>query len=199
MNRAELAIWVTLVARLGAQDAPPPPGYGTLKQDDVAIRITTSNLQIRLLPLHEEVIHLLAPDAYRSLNALRVARRSEIDSAATRVNVSDPLVMFVTLFGLQPDVRFDPQQIFITSRNRFVRPLYIIPLTPGWGDQQVNQREQLAALYLFESDIPLSEPFEVTFAGVTSGQWSRSLRLLDQERSRALARWAAERRDTIPP
>lgn len=200
MRRATLVAWITLAAPLGGQESPlPPAGYGTLKQDDVAVRITTANLQIRLIPLHEEVIRLLAPDSYRSLNALRVARSAEIDSAAAHINISEPRVMFVTLFGLQPAVRFDPQQLFITSRNRFFRPLRFIPLTPGWGEQQVGQRQQLAGLFLFDSNIPLSEPFEVSFEGVSSRQWARSLRLLDQERSRALARWAAERQDTIPP
>ena len=46
---------------LSAQDTVPP-GYGTLKRDDVVVRFTTGTVEIQFLPLDEHVIRLLATD-----------------------------------------------------------------------------------------------------------------------------------------
>jgi len=183
-----------------AQERPlPPPGYGTLRQDDIAVRIQTASLQLQLLPLDEEVLRLLAPDAQRSLAALRDARRTEIETAKEQARVTDPRLMFVTIYGKQPQVRFDPEQLFIASGNVFYRPLAIVPLSPGWSEQRVSPREQASAIYLFEPAIRLFEPFDVQFAGTISRQWGQSVRRLEDERARVLARWRADHPDSLPP
>jgi len=183
-----------------AQERPlPPPGYGTLRQDDIAVRIQTASLQLQLLPLDEEVLRLLAPDAHRSLSALREARRGDIEAAIEQARVADPRLMFVTIYGKQPQVRFDPEQLFIASGNVFYRPLAIVPLSPGWSEQRVSPREQASAIYLFEPAIRLFEPFDVQFAGTSSRQWGQSVRRLEDERARVLARWRADHPDSLPP
>jgi hypothetical protein len=188
------------VGSLLAQERPlPPAGYGTLRQDDIAVRIQTANLQMQLLPLDEEILRLLASDSYRSLTALRDSRGAAIEAAKERTRVADPRLMFVTIFGKQPQVRFDPQQLFIASGNVFFRPLEIVPLSPGWSEQRVSPREQASAIYLFEPAIRLFEPFDVQFEGAISRQWGQSVRRLEDERSRVLARWRAENPDSTPP
>lgn len=183
-----------------AQERPlPPPGYGTLRQDDIAVRIQTANLQMQILPLDEEVLRLLAPDAYRSLSTLRDARTSDIEAAKERARVPDPQLMFVTIYGKQPQVRFDPEQLFIASGNVFYRPLAIVPLSPGWSEQRVSPREQASAIYLFEPAIRLFEPFDVQFEGTISRQWGQSVRRLEDERTRVLARWRSDNPDSLPP
>ena len=183
-----------------AQERPlPPPGYGTLRQDDIAVRIQTANLQLQLLPLDEEVLRLLAPDAYRSLSTLRDSRASDVAAAMEQARVSDPRLMFVTIYGKQPQVRFDPEQLFIASGNVFYRPLAIVPLSPGWSEQRVSPREQASAIYLFEPAIRLFEPFDVQFSGTISRQWGQSVRRLEDERARVLARWRADNPDSLPP
>lgn len=185
---------------LVAQERPlPPAGYGTLRQDDIAVRIQTANLQMQLLPLDEEVLRLLATDAYRSLTALRDSRRAALEAAMERARVTDPRLMFVTIYGKQPQVRFDPQQLFIASGNVFFRPLEIVPLSLGWSEQRVSPREQASAIYLFEPAIRLFEPFDVQFEGTISRQWGQSVRRLEDERARVLARWRAENPDSTPP
>lgn len=42
----------------------PPVGYGSLRQDNVSMRLTLSDLELRLLPLDERLLRLMAPDAY---------------------------------------------------------------------------------------------------------------------------------------
>lgn len=167
----------------------PPAGFGTLKQDEVAVRIRTSSFELRLLPLDERVIRLLAPDAYRSLSGLKISRRTEIGRAAQRLRLREPTVMLVTLFAIQPDVRFDPQQLIIISRGQLFRPMEVIPVTPGWDQQRIRQRTQLVALYLFEPGIPIfEESFEVEYEGTVSRQWGGSRRRLESELAQVFSR-----------
>ena len=60
----------------------PPAGYGTLRQDQVGVRITTSGVMVRAIPLDERVIRLLAADAYRSLHELAASRSADIAQSA---------------------------------------------------------------------------------------------------------------------
>lgn len=174
---------------LSRQQAMPPAGYGSLRQDEIAVRIRSAALEVRLLPLEERVIRLLAPDAYRSLSALVNSRLDAIEAASRRQRLSGPSVMLVTVFALQPDVRFDAQQLQIMSRGQLFRPVEILPLTPNWNEQRIPQRVQLSAIYLFEPGIPtLEESFEVDYEGISSQQWQRSRRLLEAELAQVYVR-----------
>jgi len=62
---------------VAAQDTIPP-GYGTLRRDDVVMRFSTGTVEIQVLPLDEQVIRLLAPDTYRSLSRLVQSRTDDI-------------------------------------------------------------------------------------------------------------------------
>ncbi|NJD19603.1 MAG: hypothetical protein FIA95_10030, partial [Gemmatimonadetes bacterium] len=53
--------------RLAAQDLPPA-GFGSLRQDQVAVFLRTPNVSVRVLPLEEREIRMLAPDPYSSLS-----------------------------------------------------------------------------------------------------------------------------------
>ena len=55
--------------RVTAQDTIPP-GYGTLRRDDIVVSLSTGTVAVQVLPLDEQVIRLLAPDTYRSLRQL---------------------------------------------------------------------------------------------------------------------------------
>ena len=175
------------VAVLSAQDTVPP-GYGSLRRDDVAIRFRTGQVEIQLLPLDEQVIRLLAPDTYQSLSSLLRTRAPELSDASARAGISRPTVFMVTFLGVVPAARFSPEDVTITSRSRLYRPLGIVPLSPRWSSYQLEAREQAAALYLFEEGIPLSEPLTVSYQGLANDAWARAVTLLERERARAAAR-----------
>ena len=162
----------------------PPVGKGRLRQDDLAVGIETGNVRFRILPLDEGILRLLAPDSYTSPHAVRETRADEIGQAALRRGVTEPVVFFVTVFGMREQAPFDPDQLVITSRNRLFRPIAIIPVTPLWNQHRISQRETAGAIYVFESGIAMLEPFTVDYAGVRSDQWARSLRLIERERAR---------------
>lgn len=173
--------------RLAAQDSIPP-GYGSLRRDDIAVRFRTPQVEIQMLPLDEQVIRLLAPDTYRSLAALLRSRKAELDRAAARAGITTPAVWMVTFFGVVPQARFTPDDVNITSRGRLFRPVGIVPIAPQWQSQQLEAREQAAALYVFDDGIGLSEQLTVSYQGQSNDAWARAVPVLERERARVLAR-----------
>jgi len=166
----------------------PPDGFGTLRQDQVGVRLTTASVAVRLLPLDERVIRLLSPDAARSLRELTRSRGDDIAAALRRAGRDSAALFIVTFFALQPESRFSPDDLELISQGSLQRPIGIVPLTSRWSENIVAQRQQAAAIYLFEPGIPILRPFTVEYGGQRSNAWEGSLRLLDAERARALSR-----------
>lgn len=174
-------------SRLPAQDSLPA-GSGTLRRDDIAVRITTDRVDIQVLPLPEGIIRLLAPDTYRSLSDLIHNRQGTIDSVAMQAGTPHPTLVLVTFFGLVPQARFNPEDVNIATGGQLFRPVGIVPVSPGWGANQLEARAQATAIYLFEDGITFREDLTVSYQNRTSRSWSRSVRVLDQERARVRAR-----------
>jgi hypothetical protein len=180
----------------GARIRPLPPGYGSLSQSDLSLRLRNDDIEIRFVPLDHRIMPLLAKDAYESLRGLIESRRQAIDSVASRQGVGRPGLALVSFFGLRPDVRFDPQTLTLLVRNRVFQPLGIIPISPRFTSQQLGVREQASAIYLFEEDIPVDDSFTLLYGSLTSEDWQRRQPLLDRERARVAARSRGEASDT---
>jgi len=178
---------LALLLCLTVQDTVPV-GYGTLRRDDIVIRFTTGTIEIQVLPLDEQVIRLLAPDTYRSLTQLESSRAADIADATRRGGTEHPTLVMVTFLGVVPQARFNPEELTITSRGRLFRPIGIVPLSPTWSSFQLDARQQAASIYLFEPGISVREELTVSYQGLASNAWTRSIRLLDQERARVRAR-----------
>ena len=168
-----------------------PPGYGTLRQEDVAIRIALRGVQVRAIPLDEGIIRVLSPDSYRALRDLLASQRAEITRIAGRYGVRRPSVWYVSYFGVEPDARFSPMELIVTSAGRDFRPLDIIPLSPGFGENRLRQRETQTALYIFEENVDVEQPLTLSVQGERSTAWSDILRRIQRER--ALIRARAQR------
>ena len=197
---------LALLVCLAAPQDTVPPGYGTLRRDDITVRFSTGTVEIQVLPLEEQVIRLLAPDTYRSLIQLIQSRMPDIRDAALRSGTEQPTLVMVTFLGVVPQARFNPEDLNITSRGRLFRPIGMVPLSPTWSSYQLDARQQAVAIYLFEPGISVREDMLVQYQGLSSAAWVRSIRLLDQERARVKARAQGEvRRDsgardsTAPP
>ena len=176
-----------------AQDADlPPAGFGSLRQDQVGVRLaspaTGPNIAVRVIPLDEQVTRLLAPDAYRSLRDMRQSKAEDIRAAARTAAYDSVATFMVTFYGLQPQVQFNPDQLYISSQNATYRPLAIVPITPRWSEHLIDQGQQAAAIYVFDPTIRILQPFTVVYGQVSSDAWSESLRQLNSERARVLAR-----------
>jgi hypothetical protein len=171
------------------------PGYGSLTQNDLSLRIRTSDVEVRFLPLDIRVTVLLARDSWESLRSLVQSRRPAIDSVARASGISHPGLALVTFFGQRANARFDPQTLTLATRNRVFQPLGVVPFTPRFTSQQLNVREQVSAIFLYEEDLPVNDSFTISYAGQTSDDWRNKQPALDRERSRADLRARAGVRD----
>jgi hypothetical protein len=190
-----LALGLTIAcsppAHLVAQAAAPPDtlptGFGSLRRDDIVLRFTTGQVQLQILPIDEQVIRLLAPDTYRSLAQLIESRRADIADAAQRAGLSSHSLVLVTFYALVPGARFTPDDVQIQTGGRQLRPQGIVPLSPTWNTLQLDQKQQAVAIYLYAGGISWFEDLSASYQG-PAGSWSRSVRLLQQERARVQAR-----------
>ena len=180
----------------GAAAALPPPGYGSLTQDDLSLRIRTADIEMRFIPLDRRLAVVVAKDSWESLRSLVESRRASIDSVARASGISRPGLAFVTFFGQRDNARFDPQTLTVQTRNRVFRPLGIVPFTPRFTAQQLNVREQVGAIFLFEEDMPVNDSFTISYGGVLSDDWQRKQPQLDRERARVESKARAAGRDT---
>jgi hypothetical protein len=179
-----------------AQALLPPGGYGTLTQDQLALRIRTSDIDVRFVPLDARVTRLLARDSWESLRSLVESRRRAIDSVATAAGISRPGLALVTYFGRRANARFDPQTLTVLVRGRELRPLGIVPFSGRFNSQQLEVREQVRGIYLYEEDLPVNDSFTISYAGQASDDWQGKQQLLDRERARVALRERGSRPDS---
>jgi hypothetical protein len=183
----------------GAVDPLPPPGYGSLKQSDLALLIRSDELEVRLVPLDERVTRLLARDAYESLQSLVHSRRGSIDSVARSYGISAPGLALVTFFAGRPGARFDPSTLTLGIRNQVYRPRGVVPFSPRFTSQQLDVREQVSAIFVFDQLLPVTDDFNFAYQGRTSESWRNKQRVLDRERGRVAARARVTRPDSVVP
>ncbi len=167
----------------------PPPGYGTLRQDDFTVALQSGPVQLKATPLAEAVIRLAAPDTYQRLHRLAETRSTQIRDMAQRNGLrQDPLVFQVSFFTYEVQAAYEPTNLVILSRGILFRPVGIIPITPEWGREQLKQQELQRALYLFDPAIDLDVTFQVEYGGVTSFDWAAVIPRLESERGRVISR-----------
>jgi len=176
----------------GAEDTTArvsvPAGFGSLRQDDIAIRLEPQGLIVRAIPLDENVIRLLTTDSYRALRDLEESNRVAIDRITRRSGGRRPAAWYVSFYGLQPEVRFSPMDLVITSAGQDFRPIDVLPLTTGFGEQRLRQRETQSAVYLYPGEIDVDHPLVVTFQGERDATWEQTLQRIERERALVRAR-----------
>ena len=165
-----------------------PAGYGSLRQDDIAIRLEPQGLIIRAIPLDESVIRLLTADSYRALRDLESSNRRTIDGIARRSGGRAPDLWYVSFYGLEENARFSPMELVITSGGQDFRPIDVIPLSTGFGEQRLRQRETQSAVYVYPGDIDVDHPLTVSFQGQQSVVWEQLLQRIERERALVKAR-----------
>lgn len=163
----------------GGVAAVQPPGYGTLRQEDVSLFLQSGDLQIMVTPLHPSVTRVTAPDTERRLAGLVAAHAPGSDGTG---------LFLVSFYSDQPDVAFTPEEVQFISRGLRVRPRDIVPITPSWGEQRVGQRRTEMALYSFGDGVDLESPLVLAYQFDQSSAWSGILSRIQAERARARAR-----------
>ncbi|MDP2959040.1 MAG: hypothetical protein Q8N53_21640 [Longimicrobiales bacterium] len=174
-----------------APDVLPPPGFGTLRQDEVSVALASEALQIKVTPLAESVTLATAPDTYRRLSGLT----GRFGPEAVRSTGADaPALFLVSFYSESPDVSFVPEELQLIARGVRLRPGAILPVTPGWGQRRLQQRETEVAVYAFADGVDLESDLVVAYGLVESGAWAAILPRVQAERARAAARARGEGR-----
>jgi len=143
----------------------PPPGLGTLRQDDITVSLRQDALQIKVTPLLERVILATAPDTYRRLHGLAEAHGDP--------TLGDERAYFlVSFFTEDPGTAYMPEDLNLVSRGLRLRPDRIAPVTPDWGQYRLEQRRTEMAVYAFEGSVDLESELVVLYQGVESSEWT---------------------------
>ncbi|MBX9928546.1 MAG: hypothetical protein K2X99_06480 [Gemmatimonadaceae bacterium] len=188
-----------------ASDTAPDPllvpiGFGTLRQEELSVRVAFNALSVRFIPLDETVIRALSPDSYRALHGLRESKAAAVEAVRKRNGLAGVDLWYVSFFNLeQGEARFSPMEVVITSLGRDFRPLDILPLSPGFGEQRVKQREVQNALYVFDPAIEVNNLLRVTVEAQQSDAWNDVLKRLERERALIRSRANAAKPATPPP
>lgn len=163
-----------------------PPGYGTLLQDQVSLRLQSGDLLIKITPLAEEIIRLTAPDTYERLRGLASVHGPRAARGAPADNSS---LFLVSLFSYQPDVRYEPEDLILVNQGLRIRPLGMAPITPSWGTQRLGQQETRMAVYAFGEDVEWERELVVEYQGLRNDRWlDQVVPLLEAERAKVRAR-----------
>ncbi len=162
-----------------------PPGFGTLRQDEFTVQLRDGSLLVKVTPLAEAVTRLAAPDTYARLHALDV---QWMDRAKRATFEDAPSLFLVSFFSYDPGVPFQPEDLQLTHQGRLLRPQAIFPLTPGWGQQRLQQQQVESAVYAFVGGVNYDLPIVVRYGVEQSDEWNRIVPLLERERGKARAR-----------
>jgi hypothetical protein len=167
-----------------------PAGFGTLHQDDIAIALQLEGVLVKLFPLDESVIRVLAPDSYKSLHDILQSRQGQLAYDAALHNLRQRNVWYVSFYGLAPDAPFTPLDLTISAPGRDFHPLEVLGIRGDFGKNRLQVRDMQAALYLFDDGVPLNQPLTVSMGAVTNTNWQNILRRIESERAQVRARAA---------
>jgi hypothetical protein len=171
-----------------------PAGFGTLRQDDLSLRIKSAGLQVRATPLDESVIRLLSPDSYRAMSELKRSKSDAIALVVRRNGIREPSLWYVSFFAVERgETRFSPREFIITNVGRDFRPLDVLPLTPGFGEQRLRQNGRQDALYVFDGQLDVQQPLSVSYETERNDDWAGMLPVIERERALVKSRASAGR------
>ena len=158
----------------------PPSGYGSLLQSEVSMSLGSRDLEIMVTPLDESVIRVTAPDTEERLRGIAAANRSALPDSAR--------LFLVSFFTAQVDVAFVPEEIQLIAQGLRVLPTGIAPVTPGWRQRRVLQRQTELAVYAFPPDVDLESELVLVYGFDQTSAWSVILPRIQSERARVRAR-----------
>lgn len=173
-----------------------PAGYGSLRQEDISIRLQLLGLQVQAIPLDETVIRLLSPDSYRALREIVNSKQAELDAIARRGLLRGMSLWYVRFYGTeQGETPFSPLEFIVTSVGRDFRPIEVLPITSGFGRQRLRQRENQYALYVFDAQVDVNQPLAVQFETARSADWTLVLSRIERERALVRSRAGIRKND----
>ncbi len=158
-----------------------PAGSGSLRQDQISVRVTAGPVQIQVTPLAEWILATAAPDTRDRLRRVAETHRAEL---VRRSGVEEPALFLVSFTSREPGAGFQPGDLHLLSRGLRERPVAIRAITPGWGRQRLAQRSTETAVYAYGDAIDLTRDLTVAYQGTEDSSWSARLTVIEAERVR---------------
>jgi hypothetical protein len=163
-----------------------PAGHGTLRQEELAIRLRRGELELFVVPLDEAVIRTAAPDTWERLSALG---RSHRQWFRDRTGSDAPYRLFlVALYTEAEPLAFEPDEMAVVTGGIRLRPVLHRGLTPAWDQRRIQPGEPQMAIYAFPPEVRLDADLEVEYHEVRSRDWARVLPAIEAEQARVRAR-----------
>ena len=158
-----------------------PARSGSLRQEQISVRLNAGALRIEVTPLVAWVLEAAAPDTRDRLVSIAEAHEPEL---ARRAGVSQPVLFLVSLSSGQQGTEFQPDDLHMLSRGLRERPLAIRAITPGWGSGRLSQQVSDMAVYAYGDRLDLTRDLTVAYQGVENSSWSRKVVAIEAERGR---------------
>lgn len=166
-----------------------PPGLGSLHQDDISIAVTNNGLTVRATPLSDDFIRTLSPDSYRTLFNARESRRAALDAISQRTGLPSLNLWYVLFYNAQMgEAPFSPRDVVLTNQARDYKPIDVIAITGGFGEQRIRQGQTAAGILVFDGSINPNQPLTMTIGTQTGGDWQSVIQRVEAERARIRAR-----------
>ena len=129
------------------------------------------------------------------MSELKRSKSEAIAAVARRNAVRALSLWYVSFFAVERgETRFSPREFIITNVGRDFRPLDVIPLTPGFGEQRLKQNGRQDALYVFDGQLDVQQPLSVSYETSRNDGWAEILPQIERERALVKGRAAAGRR-----
>lgn len=161
-----------------------PAGYGTLRQDELTVSLQDGSLLIKVTPLEERLIRLLAPDTYARLSRL-------VQRHLTEAPAGEPAgaaLFLVSFFSYDQSIAYRPEDLRILYQGRLADASRVTPLTDGFDRRLLSQQVSQSAIYSFDLRIDYDQPFIVRYGLRESDGWATILPRLEVERARIRSR-----------
>ncbi len=154
---------------------------GSLRQDQISVRLTAGMLQIEVTPLATWILEAAAPDTRGRLMRIAQAHGAEL---ARQSGALEPELFLVSFTSRQPGAGFQPDDLHLVSRGLRERPAAIRAITPGWGSHRLEQQATAQAVYAYSGDVDLARELTVAYQGAEDSSWSSRLAVIEAERAR---------------
>lgn len=199
-HRAGLLLTAALSAipAMACAPAPPPAGIsgpaaprrtaseaavpsGSLRQDQISVRMVAGALRIEITPLEPWVLEAAAPDTRTRLTRIGEAHRE----ALARQGGERGFTLFLVSFSsAEPATGFQPDDLQLVSRGLRERPVAIRAITPSWGRHRLDQQSTASAVYAFDGGVDLSRDLTVAYREVEDSSWGSKVAVIEAERGR---------------
>ena len=154
---------------------------GTLRQDQISLRLEVRGVRVEVAPLADWVLEATAPDVKRRLS--RVAETYG-PTLARRTGEDGPALFLVSFSSDRPAAEFEPLDLHVVSRGLRERPLAVEPVSPGWGSRRLEQRSTATAVYAYAASVDLSRGLTVAYRDAEDSSWERILAAIEAERAK---------------